>query len=80
MTNVMEINVQTTVSMDLTIRKFTLRGTRFITYEDQPRSDRTQRFHCHGLGSIPGQGTKILQAAWNNRKKKKKGYLKKKTN
>ena len=24
---------------------------------------RTQRFHCHGLGSIPGRGTKILQAS-----------------
>ena len=23
---------------------------------------RTLRFHCHGLGSIPGRGTKILQA------------------
>ena len=25
---------------------------------------RTRRFHCHGLGSIPGWGTKIPQAGW----------------
>ena len=25
---------------------------------------RTPRSHCRGLGSIPGQGTKIPQAAW----------------
>ena len=29
-------------------------------------------FHCHGLGSIPGRGTKILQAAQRGQKKKKK--------
>ena len=27
---------------------------------------RTQSFYCHGLGSIPGQGTKIPQAAWHS--------------
>ena len=25
-------------------------------------------FHCCGLGSIPGSGTKILQAAWHGQK------------
>ena len=29
---------------------------------------RTQRFHCQGLGSIPGQGTKIPQAEWCDQK------------
>ena len=29
-------------------------------------------FHCHGPGSISGQGTKILQAAWQKKKKRKK--------
>ena len=39
---------------------------------------RTRCFHCQGPGSIPGQGTKILQAAavWpdkiNKEEKKKK--------
>ena len=33
---------------------------------------RTRRFHCCGLSSIPGQGTKIPQAAWHGQKKKKK--------
>ena len=33
---------------------------------------RTQCFHCHGPGSIPGQGTKIMQAT--QPKKKKKNY------
>ena len=28
-------------------------------------------FHCQGLGSVPGQGTEILQAMWNGQKKKK---------
>ena len=28
-------------------------------------------FHCQGLGSVPGQGTDILQAMWNGQKKKK---------
>ena len=32
---------------------------------------RTQRVHCWGPGSIPGQGTKIPQAAWHGQKKKK---------
>ena len=32
-------------------------------------------FHCRGPGSIPGQGTKITQAAWLGQKKKKKGNL-----
>ena len=31
---------------------------------------RTRHIHCHGLGSIPGRGTKIPQAA---RPKKKSG-------
>ena len=26
--------------------------------------------HCRGLGSIPGQGTKIPQAAWHSQKTK----------
>ena len=30
---------------------------------------RTQCFHCEGLGSIPGWGTKILQAAQPKKKK-----------
>ena len=34
--------------------------------------DRTQRFHCHGLGSIPGQGTKIPQAVWHSPPKKER--------
>ena len=25
-------------------------------------------FHCHGLGSIPSQGTEIPQAAWHGQK------------
>ena len=29
-------------------------------------------FHCHGLGSIPGQGTEIPQAMWPKEKKKRK--------
>ena len=29
---------------------------------------RTQRFHRHGLGSVPGWGTKILQAVWRGQK------------
>ena len=33
---------------------------------------RIQCFHCWGLDSIPGWGTKILQAVWNSHKKKKK--------
>ena len=32
---------------------------------------RTQCFHCHGPGSIPGQGTKIMQATQPKKKKKK---------
>ena len=35
---------------------------------------RTQHFHCQGLGSIPGQGTKIPQASQCGQKKKKKNY------
>ena len=31
---------------------------------------RTQHFHCWSLGSIPAQGTKILQAMWRSQKKK----------
>ena len=36
---------------------------------------RTRYFHCHGLGSIPGQGTKILQAIQQGQKKKKNPSL-----
>ena len=32
---------------------------------------RTRRFHCRGPGSIPGQGTEILQAARRSKKKRK---------
>ena len=31
---------------------------------------RTWCCHCWGLSSIPGQGTKILQAMWCKKKKK----------
>ena len=30
---------------------------------------RTQYFHCYGLGSIPGQGTKTLKAEQCGQKK-----------
>ena len=33
---------------------------------------RTQHFHCQGLSSIPGQGTKIPQAEWCNQKEETK--------
>ena len=33
---------------------------------------KTLCFHCRGVGSIPGQGTKILYATWQGKKKKKK--------
>ena len=29
-------------------------------------------FHCHGLGSVAGQGTEILKIAWHSQKMKKK--------
>lgn len=29
--------------------------------------------HCQGPGSVPGQGTKIPQAAWHDQKEKEKG-------
>ena len=29
-------------------------------------------FTAEGMGSIPGQGTKVLQAMWHGQKKKKK--------
>lgn len=32
---------------------------------------RIQQFHCHGLGLISGQWTKILKATWHSKKKKK---------
>ena len=32
---------------------------------------KTQHFHCHGLGSIPGWGPEIFQALWHGKKKKK---------
>ena len=37
-------------------------------YREFPGSPmvRTQGFHCHGPGSIPGQGTKIPQAMWHD--------------
>ena len=33
---------------------------------------RTQRFHCHGRGTIPGWGTKIPQATLCGQKEKKR--------
>ena len=33
---------------------------------------RPQRFHCPGLGSIPGQGTKIPQYPWHAKNKQTK--------
>ena len=39
---------------------------------------RIQRFHCHGPGSIPGEGTKITQPTWCSQKKKKERKKKKK--
>ena len=30
---------------------------------------RTRCFHCHGLGSFPGQGTEIPQGTWQGQKK-----------
>ena len=36
---------------------------------------RTRHFHCCGLGSIPGPGTKILQAARHGQKLKKKNLI-----
>ena len=30
-------------------------------------------FHCRGLGSIPGQGSEILQAAWYGKEGRKGG-------
>ena len=38
---------------------------------------RTQRFHCPGPGSIPGRGTKILQAMWKEGRKEGKRERKK---
>ena len=37
-----------------------------------PLLGKTQRFHCQGQGSIPGQGGKIPQAAQYSQKKRKK--------
>ena len=37
---------------------------------------RTQRFHCRGLGSIPGWGTKIRKPLGEAKKKKKKNWRK----
>ena len=34
---------------------------------------RTRCFHCHGPGSIPGWGTKILQATQPKKKERKEG-------
>ena len=36
---------------------------------------RTQRFHCRGLGSTPGQGPKILEATERSQEKKNKNSL-----
>ena len=33
---------------------------------------RFQRFHCQDLGSVPGWGTEILQAAQHGQKEKRK--------
>ena len=33
-------------------------------YEMKEASKMIPGFHCRGLGSIPGQGTEIPQAAW----------------
>ena len=35
---------------------------------------RTWRFHCRDLGSIPGRGTKIPQAAWLCQNKERKNH------
>ena len=35
----------------------------------------TQHFHCHGPGSIPGQGTKIPQAVWRGQRKKNRNIV-----
>ena len=32
---------------------------------------RTWSFHCEDLGSVPAQGTKILQASWFSQKQNK---------
>ena len=29
---------------------------------------RSSGFHCHGLGSVTGRGTEILQAVWCDQK------------
>ena len=36
---------------------------------------RTQHFHCRGLGSTPGQGTKILEATQRSQEKENKNSL-----
>ena len=36
----------------------------------------TWHFHCQGLGSIPGQGTKLLQTAWCSQIKQKTNVVK----
>ena len=36
---------------------------------------RTQSSHCRSLGSIPGQGTNVLQAEGYSKKKKKKSFI-----
>ena len=38
---------------------------------------RTSQSHCHGMGSSPGQGTKIPQAMWCGQKEKEKKERKK---
>ena len=44
-----------------------------FSYGDFPGSPvvKTPCFDCRGMGSIPGQGTKILRAARHGQKKKK---------
>ena len=36
---------------------------------------KTLRFHCRGVGAIPGQGTKIPHAARHSQKKKKLSFF-----
>ena len=41
-------------------------------FRDFPGSPmvKTPQFQCWGAGSIPGQGTEILHAVWQDQKKK----------
>ena len=42
----------------------------FREFPGSPMAD-TQCLHCQGLGSIPGQGTKMPQAAQSSQKKER---------